>query len=598
MAAAIEAIKGAIEALEESKKGMVDAKTEFLQNLNRPGLVEKIVAARQHVSKPVLERIAADTAAKAKKIFALLEETLNGESTAPGKPAAYEYHSNDIIATLKGLLKTFKADKYELDTEEAAKQNDYEMEAQARANTIKFTGMDIDEKAKLSADKENEKAKTEQEKEQEVADMEADQAFMKDLTEQCETKAKDFDQRSKTRAAEITAITEAIEILKSGVQPNYSANKKLVLASASVPIKGHWVWVEDAPAPVGENAAAADKSTGATSFLQLRGTASGPIGKKVLDFITEKASLLQSPILSTLALKLKLGTAKDHFVKVRTMIKDLIAKLEADAEAEASQKAFCDEEMEQATTARDEAIGSVEESTAAIDEAESKIAKLTEEIATLSKEIGDLRKSLFEATELRAKEKAENEKTLADSEAGLEAVKNAISVLKDFYDNAFVQVQFVPKNAGRDGKTVADLAPGGPSGEYHGNQDAAKGIFGLLEVIQSDFERTIETVTKEEEDAQAEFEAYEKETNDSIEEKGKSKKDKETEKEDTEADLVGFKEDLKTAQEKLADAKEELEKLKPLCVDTGMSWKERRARQKQEIEALKQALAILEDWKQ
>merc|ERR1719335_1907564 len=54
MAAAIEAIKGAIEALEESKKGMVDAKTAFMQNLHRPGLVEKIVAARKHVSKPVL----------------------------------------------------------------------------------------------------------------------------------------------------------------------------------------------------------------------------------------------------------------------------------------------------------------------------------------------------------------------------------------------------------------------------------------------------------------------------------------------------------------------------------------------------------------
>merc|ERR1719420_2366219 len=277
------------------------------------------------------------------------------------------------------------------------------------------------------------------------------------------------------------------------------------------------------------------------------------------------------------------------------MIKDLIAKLEADAEAEASQKSYCDEEMEKAISARDEANGKIETETANIDEAESKIAKLTEDIDELSNQIADLRKSLFEATELRAKEKAENEKTIGDSEAGLEAIKNAIEVLKDFYDNAFIQ--FVPKNSGRDGKTVDDLAPGGPSGEYHGNQDAAKGIFGLLEVIQSDFERTIETVTKEEEDAQAEFEAYEKETNDSIEEKGKSKKDKETEKEDTEADLVGFKEDLKTAQEKLADAKEELEKLKPLCVDTGMSWKERRARQKQEIEALKQALAILEDWK-
>ena len=37
---------------------------------------------------------------------------------------------------------------------------------------------------------------------------------------------------------------------------------------------------------------------------------------------------------------------------------------------------------------------------------------------------------------LRAKEKAENEKTIADSEAGLEAVKNAIAVLKEFYAKA------------------------------------------------------------------------------------------------------------------------------------------------------------------
>merc|ERR1719456_617503 len=187
------------------------------------------------------------------------------------KPAAYEYHSNDIIATLKGHLKTFKADKYELDTEEAEKQNDYEMEAQARANTIKFTQADIEEKAKLSADKENEKAKTEAEKTEEIAMMEADQAFMKDLTEQCETKAKDFDQRSKTRAAELTAITEAIEILKSGVQPNYSANKKLVLASKGTGATGHWVWVQDHTAPDTVATAVVHESVTAPSLLQLRG---------------------------------------------------------------------------------------------------------------------------------------------------------------------------------------------------------------------------------------------------------------------------------------------------------------------------------------
>merc|ERR1719473_2579505 len=277
------------------------------------------------------------------------------------------------------------------------------------------------------------------------------------------------------------------------------------------------------------------------------------------------------------------------------MIKDLIAKLEADAEAEAAEKGFCDEEMGKAIEDRDTAIGDVETQTANIDKTKSEIAELIEEIDVLANEIADLRKGLFEATELRAEEKADNTKTIGDSEAGLEAVKDAIAVLKDFYDNAFVQTGFVPAGADRDGNTVRDLAPAGQEGTYHGNQDAAKGIFGLLEVIQSDFERTIEKTTAEEEKAQAEFEEFEKETKKSIEDKGKEKKAKEDEKETTEADLVEYQDKLKDAQKMLEGAKAELEKLKPLCVETCMDWKERRARQLQEIEALKEALAILSE---
>merc|ERR1711985_95965 len=110
----------------------------------------------------------------------------------------------------------------------------------------------------------------------------------------------------------------------------------------------------------------------------------------------------------------------------------------------ASQKSFCDEEMKKATEDRDTAIGDVETQSANIDKAKSKIAQLIEEIDTLSTEIADLRKGLFEATELRAAEKADNTKTIGDSEAGLEAVKDAIAVLKEFYDNAFIQTGFTP----------------------------------------------------------------------------------------------------------------------------------------------------------
>merc|ERR1719217_1800450 len=158
-----------------------------------------------------------------KEILALLE------LSAPGKPPAYEYRSNDIISTLKGLLKTFKQNKVDDDTAEANTRNDYEMAKQARENTVEFAKKDKEEKEQLAADKETELAETKAAKEQETSEMNADQAFMDELTTTCEQKAKDFDQRSKTRVGEITAIKNALEILKSGVQPNYGANKKLTL---------------------------------------------------------------------------------------------------------------------------------------------------------------------------------------------------------------------------------------------------------------------------------------------------------------------------------------------------------------------------------
>merc|ERR1719453_3033007 len=126
-------------------------------------------------------------------------------------------------------------------------------------------------------------------------------------------------------------------------------------------------------------------------------------------------------------------------VAARGMIKDLVAKLEADASAEADQKAWCDSEMEKSTSKRDENIGAMEGDLAAKTSAEAKIAKLEEEIATLMQEVADLTKALNEATTLRGQEKAENTKTLADATAGLAGVTKAMKILKDFYDNALIQ---------------------------------------------------------------------------------------------------------------------------------------------------------------
>merc|ERR1719327_404616 len=181
------------------------------------------------------------------------------------------------------------------------------------------------------------------------------------------------------------------------------------------------------------------------------------MARKVLKYLKKQAKALKSEVLSALMTQMK----EDHFVKVRTMIKDMIAKLEADADAEQDQKGWCDEEMTKAMAQRDENVAAIEGDTALITKSDSTIAKLQEEITALTEEVAMLNKGLAEATELRAGERADNEKTVADCTIGLGGVTQAIKILKDFYGNALVQTgaSYVPPNAGADGETVADKAP-------------------------------------------------------------------------------------------------------------------------------------------
>merc|ERR1719375_1327627 len=374
-----------------------------------------------------------------------------------------KYHSNEIIESLMEILKTFKKKKNEIETAEADQKHTFDMAQQSRMNQLKSFENQVARSEEIIAGKEEEKNACEKDKSQTETDKEADETFLGELVKECEKTADAFDQRSKSRSKEMAALAEALTILKGKVAATYGANKKLNLLSTSTGAdevsklanaEGHWVWVPDfMQIAADSNMQGVDETT-----------------QKVIKYLTRKANNLQSASLSTLCLKAR----ADHFVKVRTMIKDLIAKLEADAEAEQDQKGWCDEEMEKATSKRDENIGAMEGDMASISKTSGTIDLLTTEIADLEVEIANLYKALNEATELRNSEKAENEKTVADATAGLNAVKAAIKVLEDFY-GSFIQIKasYKPPKGDADGNTVGDLAPdtGFSNENYEGNQD-------------------------------------------------------------------------------------------------------------------------------
>jgi outer membrane murein-binding lipoprotein Lpp len=570
--AAIGAMEGAIKALKDSKAAMDDgAKVDLIQVQAAASKVLAVAtkAKRMNVPQTQLNKIAA---------LAEINQA----------PPAYEYRSNDIIQTLEDLKDTFLQNKKEDDEAEFSLNSAWEKKDLNLKNLRKFSEEAKFQKEQFVEAKTETKETAEADATQENKDKNADNDFMQLLTEECQGKATQWDQRSSTRAGELTALAGAIESLEADVAPSFKANKKLAqlqLRASPKEIHGHWAWVqEEAPAKQ------------PTSFLQLRGSqtlSQTAVLNKATAFLTAAAGRIGSSLLESAAIRV--DASADHFVKVRQIIKDLVSKLEADAEAEASHKSFCDNAIGENVAARDAAVANVEGFTTQKSSLEAEDAKLNKEIAELAADIASLKKGLKEATELRASERKENEDTIDTAEQGHAGVELALKILSEFYATAFIQ--YVPPNSGRDGKTVGDMAPDTFEGDYHGNQEKSKGIIGLLEVIESDFARTIQTVNDEEIAAQDEFNAFKEQTEADIADKTEAKEHREDRRAEIKDELASTIDSLKEENALLASAKKALEELESQCIRGEETYEERVAKRTKEIEALKEAQNILENWK-
>merc|ERR1719214_450153 len=144
---------------------------------------------------------------------------------------------------------------------------------------------------------------------------------------------------------------------------------------------------------------------------------------------------------------------------------------------------------------------------------ESKRDQLTEEIAKLAQEISELQAVLDKTTKERNDESAENAATVSEAEEGKAAVDEAIDVLSKFYKTA-AKAELLQQGAHKG--IDDDMPDSGFSGSYKGSQGASTGIIGMMEVIQSDFVRTIEETEKQEKAAAKEFFEFETSTKSSL----------------------------------------------------------------------------------
>jgi len=481
------------------------------------------------------------------KVQALLqsqtaEDDLELQPTGAPDPAAYKSKSGGIVDTLEDMLEKAKAELADAQKAEMNSKFDYEQLKQKLEDAMKFGTKELDETkaAKAAA----EEAKAVAENDLAVAEKATAEGskHLSDLQNECMTKATEYEESQHSRQEELTALATAKKILE-------------------------------------------EKTGGASgreySFIQLKSKThvrvrAKQVKDRVVGMLQELATKDDSDSISLLAQRVEAASmmGEDPFAKIKGLIQEMIEKLEADAAKEAGHKAFCDKEMSETKAKKEEKESDLGTLSTKIDKATSKIAKLKEEIATLQEELAAIAKAQAEADEIRAAEAAAWKEAKADYESGVEGVGMALQVLRDYYaekDESLIQQTHVKATG------------------------AATGIIGMLEVIESDFTKSLADGSAAEAMA---VEAYEKLTMDNkiaTTEKSTAVEYKTKDKKETEARLEGLKEDKASAEKEYSAIMEYWEKLQPMCIAKPEPYAERKKRREAEIAGLKEALTILEE---
>merc|ERR1719198_1620108 len=121
----------------------------------------------------------------------------------------------------------------------------------------------------------------------------------------------------------------------------------------------------------------------------------------------------------------------DPFAKVKGLIQDMIEKLNEEAEADATEKAFCDKEMHETETKKADKEATIAKLTSSIDSMTAKSEQLKGQAAVLQKQLADLAQAQAEMDKLRAEENETFKTDSAEMEKGIKGVKLALKVLNE-----------------------------------------------------------------------------------------------------------------------------------------------------------------------
>eukprot|EP00429_Kryptoperidinium_foliaceum_P087027 CAMPEP_0176198822 /NCGR_PEP_ID=MMETSP0121_2-20121125/8247_1 /TAXON_ID=160619 /ORGANISM="Kryptoperidinium foliaceum, Strain CCMP 1326" /LENGTH=662 /DNA_ID=CAMNT_0017537677 /DNA_START=79 /DNA_END=2067 /DNA_ORIENTATION=+ len=545
----------ATQTRKEEHEEYVKVSMDYSESVDALARAVQVVSA-QNFDRPqaemLLQQMSGSVPGMPRVLAAMLQEKsrrLRGRSSGsdlePGAPevAAYDSQSGGVLALLESLHKKFKAELAAVEEDEANQAHEFALVELHLSDTITKDTADREEKAVAKGERAAASAKARGELGETRKEKAADEKLFAEIKATFAVKTSAYEQNQAVRKQELEAIAKAVEIISSpAVAGSYAKHINLAQRPGA-------------------------------SFIQ---TAMSRSTNEALQLLRSRASALKSTVLAAAAAQLQ---ANPSFAKVIDMIEDLLEKLKAEAAAEAEHHAWCEEQLKANKLKRNKKTAEANKLTAAIDGLSADIADMGANIERLAAEQQQLTAAMAEATKIRESEHAENTEAIADAAAGVEAVKSALVVLKEFYASqaSLLQQRQVPEMA-----------------EYKGMQSAKGGVVGMLEVIQSDFSR----LKAETESAEATAASEYKDFMDKSTASKKAKHDEEfklkLDKDQAEFEREQTEKDLRTTEAELEQANKYFESLKPACLEVPVNWEEREAKRKEEVAALKEAWEILD----
>jgi len=456
---------------------------------------------------------------------------------------SYAPQSGQILGILKQMMETFESNLSQSQKDELGASADYENLKAAKEHEIE-AGLDqIEVKTQDLATTDEKLAQAKTDLEDTTNSLTADQKFLKNLKEQCALINSEWEERQKTRNMEIEAVAKALEFLSSD--------------------EAH------------------DLFTKTFNFMQKLSTQKihsvSQSREKASKLLKAIALQTKNPKLMTLALSIRL----DAFTKVKAAIDKMIAELTKEQADEVKLKDYCVSslnENERNTQTKSREKKGLEDTVADLT---MTIDDLTESIKTLKAEIEEMQFQKKRAGEDREKENKEFQEAVSDQRATQKLLKQALEVLKGFYEK---KASFLQKTGRQTPPT---------SFKAYKKNESSGGVMSMIQQIINDAAAVEAEAIRAEADAQKTYETFVKDTNASTEEKNAEIVRQSEAKGKAEVEKTKTEETLESVIAELDGLSTEKSDLKSRCDYTLKNFEIRQTARAQEIEALKQVKQIL-----